>query len=521
MATEKIKKRVDGLINVASNGKFKTLQQVQAAQAMYSLNTNEFLNDLKNLLSKVIIWDTLSKKLPFIEYFWDETNPYGDAELIRQNLLARHSEYTEHNDLNDHWKINQIEQIMKVNFRDRIDYALSANIVKGAFLGYGEFNNFITQYKSRGVETLRYVYLNRFMRMFESVPIVYELDINDIDTDEGAQRISEEIYQVMLKFSQPSTIFNETKLPLDTPFENQLAIFRNKIFTKIQFRTVGGTFNFRDIKNGGNLKDVTPWDFENPDLLGCLYDTRYTFRITRRINESGTDGFARNLVEDNFQHEWTRWARIAMANKLIFVKKGSEMAKGKLKNSLFTMQDWEGNITKDEPNIINVTNEIEKSFGIVVPTDLRPFVKFKANISGNNDTPTKDEIIKGLNIANIKFDGTTPIENNTMISDIINITNKTCVLVTKAPYVINSNTNELEIKFNYTKGKQDLDSLITVKELGELENNQNATIIAGVKSKNSNAPSDISVKGTASETKATIISNSATGEVTVTYKIKA
>ncbi len=112
MATEKIKKRVDGLINVASNGKFKTLQQVQAAQAMYSLNTNEFLNDLKNLLSKVIIWDTLSKKLPFIEYFWDETNPYGDAELIRQNLLARHSEYTEHNDLNDHWKINQIEQIL-------------------------------------------------------------------------------------------------------------------------------------------------------------------------------------------------------------------------------------------------------------------------------------------------------------------------------------------------------------------------------------------------------------------------
>lgn len=428
----KTKGKVDAIITGAFKGKIKSFDQLKSTLSndiQAGLRENEYLDAIKNQIARIATVNFIKLDVPILKHFWDNSlGSVGDYLLERQVMLGRASDWSPWLDVNDHHNPEVKEQIMKTVYKKRFDLSISAEIVAGAFRGYGEMNDFITQYMSSIEKAVTLYWNNEQLKMFQSIPTVYKM------TSDGSNGVetSKEIWQILAKMKMVSNQFSYEGIPQYSTPEELILVLNSKYMKGIQFDGVGGVFNFGNISNSGTIKNIYVYDFPNKETIGVIL-TPQSFKLDKRIAESTKQKWAKTLIEDNYYHMWVRAMRGNFSNTVRLVAPDAKLG-DKVLNSPFTHYEDERKKTliKDEPVIKDIT--------AFVNSDTLPLIEPPTNLMsllprgtfafvGAGDAPTSDEIKAALGELDVRLD-----TNNIDVSD---ITTTSATITAKGFYVVN------------------------------------------------------------------------------------
>lgn len=433
---------VNSVFQQAFNKDFNEVQQLVMSSEMLQ---NEYLGKLGNVLGKIVICDYLKTDIPFMEWFWKEGMKYGDFELFRQTTLARYGEYDDRLDPNNHYNVDTLSQVIWSVYKDKYTVSMNTDLITAAFQSQTDMGRYISTYMSSVKHTMRLVWLERYLKMFQTHPIFYKMQSDGKD----GKITAKEIWTIINKMKMVSTQFNIANIPTMSSENDLILVLNSKINANIQFDSVGGVYNFGDISSSSKIKAILTYDFLDDDTVGVILEPN-SYWLDFRFDKSTYQGWAETLTQDNFLHQWVRGGRIGFVNGVRLVRKESTIKDGdKLDYRLSPFTHYKnGELFKDEPIFRDVTSYVleSKSQRIMVPTDVRMFIKKGLEVKCVGDVPTKEEVLNALKLADYRVD--------TTLIDPIYIDGRTIEFEVKAPYTCGSLDKTIEIKYKKVKTAQ-------------------------------------------------------------------
>lgn len=279
-----------------------------------TLNVNEFLGSLTNLIVNTRILHTLSDNVrPIVKCFLKEASPFGDQDRFLSADILDDGDYSENSTLLTVEKPTTYEETISLTDRKKWKVSLTRYLLQGAFLDEYSLSSFYNLLVSLLTKTKNVWLYNKaisaLMNWTPALPtqtITVTVNANDTD-DEKAKKIYLALKDVYLNMLAPNKIYNDIEFTEDTTIDDLNFFVNAKYENLLEVSANAYAYNLSELKKWlGEKKYLVPSNYvneANKNTIGWIWHVdKYQIRPFFDVATSFFD--ADNLVQHQYVHSW-------------------------------------------------------------------------------------------------------------------------------------------------------------------------------------------------------------------------
>lgn len=302
-----------------------TTQKISAKSLSLFTDTpdvaNEFISDMANKIVVQRAYDLFkSYKMPFYS-FMKSMGRLGDVEELVSAELATLEDYADSTDPFDASKPSILLHWIKTEDKKVAPVRLSYEIWAGAFVNEGSLSNLagiIIKNLTDAVAVYVYEVLSGVIADSGTSIAKYMVvpAISDAGETADAQKAYEEIINVVLRMSLPSTSYNTSEVKTFTPVGDAVLVLNSRYKSSFDVNVLASLFNSAQIGEKKYFKEVILVDFpsgSDTTQIGAILDSEallWGFRIN--ITQSIVN--PRTLEINTFYHAWIKRGVVPFRN---------------------------------------------------------------------------------------------------------------------------------------------------------------------------------------------------------------
>lgn len=279
-----------------------------------TLNVNEFLGSLTNLIVNTRILHTLSDNVrPIVKCFLKEASPFGDQDRFLSADILDDGDYSENSTLLTVEKPTTYEETISLTDKKKWKVSLTRYLLQGAFLDEYSLSSFYNLLVSLLTKTKNVWLYNKaisaLMNWTPTLPtqtITVTVNANDTD-DEKAKKIYLALKDVYLNMLAPNKLYNDIEFTEDTTIDDLNFFVNAKFENLLEVSANAYAYNLSELKKWlGDRKYLVPSNYvneANENTIGWIWHVdKYQIRPFFDVATSFFD--ADNLVQHQYVHSW-------------------------------------------------------------------------------------------------------------------------------------------------------------------------------------------------------------------------
>lgn len=279
-----------------------------------TLNVNEFLGSLTNLIVNTRILHTLSDNVrPIVKCFLKEASPFGDQDRFLSADILDDGNYSENSTLLTVEKPTTYEETISLTDKKKWKVSLTRYLLQGAFLDEYSLSSFYNLLVSLLTKTKNVWLYNKaisaIMNWTPTLPtqtITVTVNANDTD-DEKAKKIYLALKDVYLNMLAPNKVYNDIEFTEDTTIDDLNFFVNAKYENLLEVSANAYAYNLSELKKWlGERKYLIPSNYvnaANTNTIGWIWHVdKYQIRPFFDVATSFFD--ADNLVQHQYVHSW-------------------------------------------------------------------------------------------------------------------------------------------------------------------------------------------------------------------------
>lgn len=303
--------------------------------APITLNVNEFLGSLTNLIVNTRILQTLSDNVrPIVKSFLKEASPYGDQDRFLSADVLEDGNYAETSTLLTIKKPTTYEETISLSDKKKWKISLTRYLLQGAFTDDYALSSFYNLLVSLLTKTKNVWLYNKSINALNNwVPTLATQTIKIIkkpgDTDEDlAKQIYLALKDVYINVQAPNTVYNDIEFTEDAMLEDLNLYVNSKWLNLLEVSLNAFAYNISELKKWiGENQHLVPSRYinqANANTVGWIFHVdKYQIRPFFDVSTQFFD--ADNLIQHHYIHSWFKsgYVKALTGIKIVIEEEGS------------------------------------------------------------------------------------------------------------------------------------------------------------------------------------------------------
>ena len=283
-------------------------------QAPITLNVNEFLGSLTNLIVNTRVLQTLSDGVrPIVKSFLKEASPFGDQDRFLSADILEDGNYEANSSLLTVKKPTTHEETISLTDKKKWKVSLNRFLLQGTFVDDYSLSSFynllvslLTKTKNVWLYEKSITALLGFNPTLPSQTITIERTptMTDADTSKAIYLALKDIY---INMQAPNKLYNDIAFTEDAMLEDLRFYVNSKYLNMLEVSVNAFAFNLSELNKwiGDNrhLVPSTYIDSANEKTVGWIFhEDKYQIRPFFDVSTQFFD--ADNLVQHHYIHSW-------------------------------------------------------------------------------------------------------------------------------------------------------------------------------------------------------------------------
>lgn len=279
-----------------------------------TLNVNEFLGSLTNLIVNTRVLQTLSDNVrPIVKSFLKEASPFGDQDRFLSADILPDGDYAETSTLLTVKKPTTYEETISLTDKKKWKVSLTKYLLQGAFTddyALSQFYNLLISLLTKTKNVFLYKKAVNALMNWEPTLSTQTIRVTvpaGASDEVKAKQIYLALKDVYLNMLAPNKVYNDVGFTEDATLDDLNFYVNAKYENLLEVSLNAFAYNLSELKNWlGSRKHLVPSgyvDEDNETTIGWIWHVdKYQIRPFFDMSTSFFD--ADNLVQHQYIHSW-------------------------------------------------------------------------------------------------------------------------------------------------------------------------------------------------------------------------